>query len=432
MRRIIAGALGGLMILALACTKDDGSIDINTPAENPPNILLIIADDLGKDAISGYSEGSIKPTTPHIDAIRNSGLSFTNFWVYSTCTPTRSSIITGKYGYSTGVKEVGDILGNSENILHNYIKSETNNSYSTALVGKWHLAGNVNSTFNPELLGMDYYAGLLSGGGGYTEWNFTEDGVTTTENSYITEKFADLSIDWINAQEKPWFLWLAYTSPHTPFHAPPVGMHSQGNLPAYSDGMDPMPYYMASIEAMDFQIGRLLENMSSEERENTLIIFIGDNGTPRQVAQSPYSRNTVKGTLYQGGINTPMFISGKGVNRVGTEDNLINGTDLFATIAAISGVSVDQIHDSHNFSSLFTDHSQLRDFQYSEMYDGTNDAWTISNGRYKLIESANNGQELYDLINDPYEQSNLLNGVLTTDATNAKAQLESELSNIRR
>ena len=69
------------------------------------------------------------------------------------------------------------------------------------------------------------------------------------------ESILDLSIDWINQQSKPWFMWLAYNAPHTPFHAPPSNMHSQGNLPAYNNGLDPIPYYMAAIEAMDFQIG---------------------------------------------------------------------------------------------------------------------------------------------------------------------------------
>jgi arylsulfatase A-like enzyme len=142
-------------------------------------------------------------------------------------------------------------------------------------------------------------------------------------------------------------------------------MHTQGDLPAYTDGLNPMPYYMAAIEAMDNQIGRLLENIPAEDRENTLIIFIGDNGTPNQVAQSPYSSSTVKNTLYQGGINTPMFVSGQGVTRTGTDDNLINGTDLFATIAEITGSATTEIHDSKSFKSLLASSGPFRGFQYS-------------------------------------------------------------------
>ena len=132
------------------------------------------------------------------------------------------------------------------------------------------------------------------------------------------------------------------------------------------------------------------------ERNNTIIIFIGDNGTPNQVAQSPYSSATVKNTLYQGGVNVPMFISGKSVSRSGTDNNLINSTDLFATIAEIAGISVQEIHDSKSFKSLLTNNNNaIRDYQYSEMDNGTTDRWTISNGEYKLIVSAVGMDEMY-------------------------------------
>lgn len=414
-------------VLALfSCSKEDNNSNVSNSTESSPNILLIIADDLGKDAISGFSEGIIKPNTPNIDNIRNSGLSFTNFWTNATCTPTRSSIITGKYGYHSGVKAIGDVLNSSETVIQKYINNHTNDAYASAIVGKWHLSGN-NTSVNPESFGIDYYAGLIIGAvTDYYEWKFTEDGITSIQTSYATEKFTDLAIDWVNNQNKPWFLWLAYNAPHTPFHVPPSNMHSQGNLPEYTTGMNVMPYYMAAIEAMDFQIGRLLDNIPIEERENTIIIFIGDNGTPNQAAQAPYSSNTVKGTLYQGGINMPMFVSGKGVFRTGTDDSLINSTDLFATISEIAGISVNQINDSKSFKSLFTQNSTIRNYQYSE----TEDIWVISNGNYKLFESVNGTEEFYDLINDPYEQNNLLNGALTTNEMSAKTELETEILNI--
>ena len=425
--------LSFILFFFFSCSKNDETIT-NTdtiPTESSPNILFIIADDLGKDAINGFSEGTIKPITPNIDAIRNNGLSFSNFWVNPTCTPTRASIITGKYGYRTGVKWAGDVLSSSETILQQYISNQTNNAYATAIVGKWHLSGN-NTTFNPETFGLDYYSGLLRGEvQSYYNWQLNENGTSTNQTEYTTKKFTDLAIDWINEQNKPWFMWLAYNAPHTPFHVPPTEMHNQGNLPSYANGLDPMPYYMASIEAMDFQIGQLLESLSIEERENTVVIFIGDNGTPNQVAQAPYSNTTVKSTLYQGGINTPLFISGKNVFRTGIDNNLINGTDLFATIAEIVGVSVTDINDSKSFKSLLSNNGQIRDFQYTEMDNGTLDAWTISNGEYKLIVDTNNNQEFFNLSNDPYEQNNLLNGTLTTTENNSKTELETELNTIR-
>ncbi len=419
-----------LIFSIISCTKNEENN--STPvATTTPNILLIIADDLGKDAVNGYQEGSIKPNTPNIDAIRNSGLLFTNFWVNPTCTPTRSSIITGKYGYRTNVKGVGDVLNSSETVIQKYINDNTNNKYATAVVGKWHLSG-TNTTSNPESFGIDYYAGLIRGAvNDYYQWQLTDDGVTTQQTSYITEKFTDLAIDWVNNQSKPWFLWLAYNAPHTPFHVPPSSMHSQGNLPSYTSDMDATPYFMASIEAMDYQIGRFLDNLPADERENTIVIFMGDNGTTNLVAQSPYSSTKTKNTLYQGGINTPLFISGKGVSRKGTDSQLLTGTDLFATIAQIAGINVNEYQDSKSFKSLFSQTSSIRNYQYSELKDGTAETWTISNGIYKLLIKST-GSEMYHLASDPYEQSNLLNGVLSSTEQSAKNLLETELNNIRK
>ncbi|MFT6727632.1 MAG: arylsulfatase B [Flavobacteriales bacterium] len=419
-----------LFVVAFSsCSKDDPVCVV--PSSEPPNILLIIADDLGKDAINGFIEGNIKPSTPNIDGIRIDGLSFSNLWVYPTCSPTRASILTGKYGYRTGVKGAGDILPQSEVSLQAYIGEQTSNEYASAIVGKWHLSGN-DLTANPESFGIDYYAGLIRGVvDDYYQWQLTEDGVGSLQNEYTTEVFTDLSIDWVNEQSMPWFLWLAYNAPHTPFHIPPSNMHNQGDLPTYVDGIDPIPYYMAAIEAMDFQIGRLLDNIPADEVENTVIIFIGDNGTPSQAAQSPYSSATVKNTLYQGGINTPMFISGRGVSRNGSDNNLVTSTDLFSTICEISGVSTNAIHDSKSFKSLFTQSSAIREFQYSELNNGVTDKWTISNGDYKLMVNASGGEEMYNLLNDSYEDNDLLNGGLTSMEQNAKVELENALDSIR-
>jgi arylsulfatase A-like enzyme len=418
------------LLLILSCNKEDDNQG-NGNTSTPPNILLIIADDMGKDATSGFSEGSIKPNTPNITKIKNEGLSFNNMWVYPTCSPTRASIITGKYGYRTGVKWASDELSSSEKTLQQYISEETNNQYATAIIGKWHLSGN-NLNVNPESFGIDYYAGLIRGGvQNYYEWQLNEGGETSAQTSYITETFTDLSIDWVNNQSQPWFLWLAYNAPHTPFHTPPSEMHTQGNLPEYVDGLEPMPYYMAAIEAMDFQIGRLIDAIPEEELENTVIIFLGDNGTPGTVAQAPFSNMTVKGSLYQGGINVPMFINGKGVNRTGDDDNLICSTDLFSTIADLAGVDSPDMHDSQSFKTLLNSESPRRAFQYAEKDDGTFNLWTISNGSYKLIENMMGNQEMYDLSSDPYEENNLLDGGLTMQEENAKLVLEAELLIIR-
>ncbi|MBO3697033.1 sulfatase-like hydrolase/transferase [Roseivirga sp. E12] len=419
-----------LLVLLLGCSSSD---DTDTPNPNEEtNILLIIADDLGLDALNGYSEGSVKANTPNIDALASNGLIFNNLWTNSVCSPTRATILTGKYGINTGVRSQGDEISVNETSLQTYINQS--NEYATAIVGKWHLSGNAFS-LDPEDMGIDYYAGLYSGAvSDYYNWNLTEDGNITTETEYVTTKFTTMAIDWVSQQTKPWFLWLAYNAPHTPFHAPPANMHSQGTLATdqASINADPLPYYIASIEAMDFQIGRLLSSLEQAERDNTVIIFIGDNGTPGQVSQAPYGRRKAKGTMYQGGVNTPMIISGKGISRTGTDSNLINSSDLFATIASMSGVSVSEINDSKDLTPLLsTAQTNFREFTYAEYNDGIEDEWAIRNDHYKLIVNTNGSQELYFLDDDPYENNNLLDGTLSSDAQTAFDWLQNKLTEIR-
>ena len=421
----------------ISCGSDDDTIqpDPEEPTlSGSPNIILIIADDMGLDATNGYPEGDQKPITPHLDSLMNNGVRFTNFWVNPTCSPTRSTIITGKYGHTTNVLTASDVLSADHQLLQSYIKAETNNEYATAVVGKWHLAGG-NSSFNPESLGIDYYAGLISGAvNNYYSWNFTEDGSVSTETQYITEKFTDLAKDWVGQQSQPWFLWLAYNAPHSPFHLPPANMHSQGNLPDDEASIDAntLPYYLAAIEAMDYQIGELMDELSPEEKANTYVIFIGDNGTPGSVAQTPFRRRRAKGSIYQGGINVPMFITGPGVAN-GQQDALINGTDLFATIANLAGTTNANIHDSRSFVPLLMNTgSDQRDYIYSELRnDNLEVDWCIRNADFKLIEYADGSQEFYHLADDPYENSNLLTGTLSESESAAKSSLESTASQIR-
>jgi arylsulfatase A-like enzyme len=439
LKKIIHTYRAFLLLMALsliACSSDSGgysdnSVDPIIAPESYPNILLIIADDMGRDATFGFNEGSLKPITPHINSIKNSGITFQNFWSYPTCSPTRASIITGKYGYRTGVKWAGDVLPSTERSLQKYIKEETGSRYNSAVIGKWHLSGN-NSSLDRSAFGIDYYAGLMGGGlQNYFQWNLTNDLGTNLQSGYSSKIFTDLAMDWVGAQDQPWFLWLAYNAPHTPFHKPPSIMHNQGELTNYSEGMDPMPYYLAAIEAMDFQIGRLINGLTQEERDNTIILFMGDNGTPNEVGQSPYPDNAVKGSLYQGGINVPLFVSGKGVQRTGNDYNLLTSTDLFSTIAQLAGVDSDEIHDSKSFMNLLTADDGQRAFQYSEMESPNASKWAISNGDYKLIVRANGAQELYDLVSDPYESENLIGAALSLEAIDAKTALEAELHVIR-
>ena len=373
-----------------------------------PNILLVIADDMGLDATPGYEMGSVKPNMPYLQAMIDSGIRFNNVWANPTCTPTRASILTGKYGFRTNVLKVGDILDSSEVSIQQLLTNRAT-GYSHALIGKWHLS---RKTY-PTVFGIAYYAGLLTGSvRSYWEWDFWESGERTTSTTYTTTKFTDLAIDWVASQTSPWFLWLAYNAPHSPFHLAPEALHYQGELPAdtASIAANPTPYYMSMLEAMDTEIGRLLNSFPQEVRDNTLIIFIGDNGSPKLVAQE-YNIRRVKGTVYNGGINVPMIVSGKNVRRANAgEDALLNSTDLFATIADISGAGITEINDSKSFKELL-EHENIvvRNYIYSEAgYASENPEYTIRNTTHKYIRFKDGSEALFNLSIDELERSNLL------------------------
>lgn len=435
--RICTVAFGVLITLAACKKNSDGSITL--PAVSQPNILLIIADDMGLDATPNYSVGASKPNMPVLQGLMQNGITFDNVWAYPECSPTRASILTGRYGYHTGVLSVSENneIPLSETSIQKYLDDKTGAAYSHAVIGKWHLGGASNGgKNNPANMGVSYYAGFLIGAmQDYGNWQLTIDGVQQNCTEYATTKFTDLAIDWIGAQKQPWFLWLAYTAPHTPFHLPPVNLHDRDNLPTDSASIsaNPQPYFFAMIEAMDTEIGRLLASMSEAERNNTLVIFIGDNGTTREVIQTPYSKLKAKSTVYQGGVAVPMVISGSGVSRKGERETaLINSTDLFATIADVAGAGSTQVNDSKSILPLFTQtQTNFREFVYNELKGNGKDYWTVRNTKYKLIEYATGSKELYDLSSDPYENTNLLQSTLTPEQIAAKLALETEIARIR-
>jgi arylsulfatase A-like enzyme len=397
------------ILLSLSCKSDEDDLCCPPDDITNPNVLLIIADDMGLDASPGYNVGTLKPNMPNLQNLINSGIRFNNVWSNPVCSPTRSTILTGKYGYRTGVLIGGDPLSTSEISLQTYINANSGNEYSNAVVGKWHLSGTPTQPLHPNDMGIQYFSGVIGGGvQSYYNWQHTENGQVSTSNEYTTTKLTDDAITWINDQEQPWFLWLAYNAPHTPFHLPPSDLHYQGSLPEDQASIDsnPLPYYLATIEAIDSEMGRIFNSINSEDLENTVIIFLGDNGTPGQVIQQYHSQRA-KGSLYKGGINVPMIISGKGVNRINAqEDALISTVDLFATISELCGISTDEIHDSISFKELLNSSgSNDRSNIYSEV---GNNYFAIRNSTHKYMSFEDGSEALYDLEENPFEMPNLL------------------------
>ncbi len=398
------------------------TIGENDDSSPPPanttgkNILLIISDDQGLDASAQYSYSNDAPNTPTLDSLASSGIVYDNVWATPSCATTRATLLTGKYGINSSITSTPGTLPVDVETIQAYLAQYPETShYESAVFGKWHLGG--NDANHPASVGIDYYAGNLGNPGDYFSWELTVNGSQETSSEYHTTKITDLAIEWIGQQIQPWFAWLAYSAPHAPFHLPPQSLHNR-NLSGTTQDINNnrRDYYLAAIEAMDTEIGRLLASLSDDERDNTLILFIGDNGTPQSVIDSlVFGNGHSKNSLYEGGIRVPMLASGAGITRSGErEDALISSTDFFATIAEAAGNTVPSIYDSVSFLDSFTNSSYIgRETIYSAYQSADLDGWAVRNSQYKLIETVADGQEMYDVAVDIGE----LNDLLPADAS---------------
>ena len=418
-----------LFFLFLSC-KDSNIADVvkNTPSSSSPNIVFLIADDMGWDVFGKYGGLSAnKALTPTLDSLAKNGLTFTNFWSNPECSPTRAAMLTGRYGFRTSVGGVEappvGYLKSTETVIQKYINDKTSNAYANALFGKWHVSL-TNQLDAPESFGIQNYAGFLIGTvPDYYNWTQTSKGVQQNLTTYTTTHFVNQSVSWIKQQTKPFFLWLAFNAPHTPFHRPPLALITNKNLVdnATTINANPYPYYTSAIEAMDKEISRLIYSLTTEQRENTIFVFIGDNGTPSRVVQSPYTAATAKSTLFQGGINTPLIVCGKNISRKNEiETAMVHAPDMFATFADMAGTGTTSYQDGVSFKPLLSNAlANKRSFVYSELFTTVttaNDGYTLRNNTYKLIHLNTGKEYLYKISIDPTEQTNLLLSSLSTEA----------------
>lgn len=417
---LLAGCGGG-------SSSDNSSNDPQLPPviEEPivesesPNILFIISDDQGLDASAQYDFSEDLPITPTLNGLAQQGITFDNMWVTPACTTTRAAIITGKHGVNSGVESLQTSLSTEHETLQQYLKSNAlTEQYQSAVFGKWHLGGRNDTDSHPNELGIDHYAGNLSNISDYYDWPLTTNGVTENVSDYHSTKITDLTLNWVNEQTTPWFAWVAYSAPHSPFHLPPESLHSRELSGTDVDiANNKRDYYLAAIESMDAEIGRLLNSLDEETLDNTLVIYLGDNGTPSGIIDTEYYRQSHgKGSLYQGGIATPFIVSGKGVTRLNERESaLITATDIFATIAEIAGAEETQVHDSNSFKVLFSaENGYEQDYIYTAYASDDVTGWATRSADYKLIELDDGTQELYSLTDNFAETKNLLP---TNDAT---------------
>ena len=386
-----------------------------------PNIVLILADDFGVDYVGSYAEGTAPPCTPNIDGLAADGMLFRNAWTNPVCSPTRAAVMTGRHGFRTGI---GSPLGNSEEglALAETTIPEMLAGYASAAAGKWHLHGNLGNS-HPNDTGFDNYAGSIRGAvSDYFSWNKITNGVSSTSSNYVVSETVDDALSAITTMPEPWFAYVSFNSIHTPFHVPPSNLcPSSGacpsgycsNLPANPSNAD---LAKAMAEAMDTEIGRLLAAVDSTD---TFVFFIGDNGTPGQASESPFLASHAKGSMYEGGVNVPLIVTGPGV-AVGESAALASSVDLFATFAELAGIS-SPTEDSVSLVPCLTDPlAAVRSTVYSETFGNgpaslpaPDHQQAITDGRYKLIRRQQGGvsEEFFDLVLTPFETNDLLPGL---------------------
>lgn len=408
------------------------------------NILVVIADDFGADSHSLYNNhpAASLPPTPTVDALAARGVRFANACAYPVCSPSRSAMLTGRYGFRTGVTTVLGAPGEQGIYTNEFTLPELlTATYRTASIGKWHLGS--GATGPNAVGGWAHFSGMLQGALGtaatnYWVWTKTTNGVSRQNYSgYATTDNVNDALAWLTQQgTNRWFLWLAFNAPHMPFHLPPTNLcpHYAGLSGTATDlQQNPRPYFEAAVEAMDTELGRLLRSINTDE---TAILFVGDNGTVQRVIQPPYDiAGRAKDSLYEGGVRVPFIIAGPDIVNPGrTDSNVVHVVDIFATVLELAGVQTASAlpQELPNDSRSLVPILRNQPFAPAEpavlMEDtGSGPAGSLTGraarlGPYKLILWDTGAEEFFDLAADPIESTNLLNGSLNAaQQTNLEA-----------
>lgn len=459
--------------------------------EAPPNFIVLIGDDMAVETLDCYGVGGTTAVTPNLDSLCASGLRFDNFWAQPVCSPTRATILSGRYGFRTGVgtpassgiaalpvperpadahKELrgggpggggGNVpspgLRTDEFTLPMALKADASLAYETAAIGKWHLADQTNGAIkHPNLAGFDHYTGSVRTGGveSYFAWSKVIDGeITEGKTGWADSDKVDDAIAWLDQRsgDAPWLLWMAFNAPHTPFHLPPLHLLSSDarNLdPDAINAENQHDYYNAMIEALDTEIGRLLTHLSEAQRANTFILFVGDNGTPEQVAMLPFDFTHAKGSIRQGGVNVPFIVVGPGIENGRVSKALSNSVDIYATLLDLAGVNIDstlpndKVFDAVSLKPVLLGQSDaVREFAYADVFGSVPrgnvgettrrvvNERAIRNHQFKLFVTSER-EEFFDLASDPYEKNNLLDAELIGAGAEAYKQLSAQLAEL--
>jgi arylsulfatase A-like enzyme len=321
-----------------------------------PNVVFILADDLGYGDLSGFGRPDYQ--TPVLDALARQGVKLTSAYAAApVCTPTRCAFLTGRYPQRTEVGLYEPLTGRDRDkglpadhpTIASLLKA---NGYDTALIGKWHLGW--KPEFGPNRHGFDEFFGILSGAADYfTHRSSDSEGVSLWENlepveraGYLTDLLSERAAAFIaRRRTKPFYLSLHYTAPHSPWEGPgdeAIGHTSHGPGPMVEGGS--LKIYAAMMKSMDTGIGRVLEAVRRAGLErNTLVIFTSDNGGERYSYNWPFSSQ--KFDLWEGGIRVPAIVRWPGAIPAGrVSDQPIITMDWTATILGVTATTPDSAY----------------------------------------------------------------------------------------
>ena len=381
----------------------------------PPNVVLIMADDLGYHDLGCYGHPKIK--TPVLDQLAKKGVKLTGFYAGATvCTPSRIALMTGSYptrlGWSKGV--VGHILSTNHGLspkaltMAEHFKSA---GYQTAMSGKWHLGD--RPSFRPHRQGFDHTF-YINKSNNQTDELWRDDKLIEKpyKNRFLTEQFTRKAIEFIQTyKDDPFFLYLPYSAPHFPVEAHP-SWKGKSNYGVYGD----------VVEEMDARIGEILDVLKAEKlNKKTIVIFCSDNG-PEPLTKESLAKpfRGKKWSSLEGGTRVPCIISWPGTLPSGLKtDAIISAMDLLPTLATVCQIELTKIKsnpvpiDGVNVWSTLMGLKKKHPRNDLLYWHGSNGFEAIRVGNWKLFPKrlrANfkgNGPALFNLIKDIEEKNDL-------------------------
>lgn len=402
--------------LALASTRAFAQRSLR-----PPNIVFILADDLGYADVACYGRPDVR--TPNIDRLAANGVRFLQAYANSAvCTATRTALITGRYQYrlrvgleeplNTTTPTVG--LPPDHPTLPSLLKKA---GYATLLVGKWHLGTLPN--FGPLKSGYDHFYGYRGGAVDYYSHkgtddkdDFWDDDVPLHKMGYMTDLLGDRAVELVTRMAnatQPMFMSLHFSAPHWPWEAPGDETESKRlagtQLFDYDGGTQKT--YQHMIERLDFQIGRVLEALDSTRTlDDTIVIFTSDNGGERFADIWPFTGR--KGDLLEGGLRIPAIMSWPArVPRGRTTDQVAISMDWVPTLLAAAGGSADPTYpfDGVNLLPQLAGEAAVLSRRLFWRYKA-NAQRAVRDGDFKFLKILDN-TFLFNVVEDPMERANL-------------------------